>query len=334
LCFAGRSFTNNDNVGSGMVLYDSENNEIWWGHQNLGFGDDDDADNKYTSNEAEYVALLTGLKCAKTLGVARITAQGCNDLVHKQMEGKLRVKKPSLKELYHTATSLSKEFDSFRVRYVEASLNKRALELAKTAMTIHDGISSERTSTAETPTSPDEEGETTNNAGDNSHHNTPSASPTPDAASYDPNSISPEKTYVLRFDGGSRGNPGLAGAGMVLYDAEDGSELWSGYQYLGTRKTNNEAEYSGLVTGLQCALSLGVERIVVQGDSQLILRQIDGVYKVKSPSLKGYYDEAMLARGKFVSFETNHIERARNERADELANKAMDNKCSKGFDTS
>ena len=147
-------------------------------------------------------------------------------------------------------------------------------------------------------------------------------------------SISPGKTYVLRFDGGSRGNPGLSGAGMVLYDSEDGSELWSGYQYLGEKNTNNEAEYMGLITGLQCARSLGVENIVVQGDSQLILRQVDGKYKVNSPNLKSYHKEALSLSKEFESFQTSHIERARTGRADELANKAMDNKSSKGFDTS
>lgn len=145
-------------------------------------------------------------------------------------------------------------------------------------------------------------------------------------------SLSPEKTYVLRFDGGSRGNPGIAGAGMVLYKGEDGIEVWSGYHYLGDKYTNNEAEYRGLITGLQCARTLGVQNIVVQGDSQLILRQIVGEYKVKSATLKAYYDEAVSLIPQFKSFQTSHIERARNARADELANFAMDEQSSAGFE--
>ena len=145
-------------------------------------------------------------------------------------------------------------------------------------------------------------------------------------------SLSPEKTYVLRFDGGSRGNPGIAGAGMVLYNGEDGTEVWSGYYYLGDKYTNNEAEYRGLITGLQCARTLGVQNIVVQGDSQLILRQIVGEYKVKSATLKAYYDEAVSLIPEFKSFQTSHIERARNARADELANLAMDFQASVGFE--
>ena len=145
-------------------------------------------------------------------------------------------------------------------------------------------------------------------------------------------SISPERTYVLRFDGGSRGNPGRAGAGMVLYDGGDGAEVWCGSQYLGECYTNNQAEYRGLITGLRCAMSLGVRNIVVQGDSQLILRQLDGQYKVKSPTLMAYYQEAKSLVPEFASFQTSHIERARNARADELANLAMDNRSSMGFE--
>ncbi len=148
----------------------------------------------------------------------------------------------------------------------------------------------------------------------------------------DPESVSPDRTYVLRFDGGSRGNPGRAGAGMVLYDGEDGAEVWCGSHYLGDRYTNNEAEYRGLITGLRCARSLGVRNIVVQGDSQLILRQLDGRYKVKSRNLIAYYQEARSLISEFASFQTCHIERARNARADELASLAMDNRSSMGFE--
>lgn len=143
-----------------------------------------------------------------------------------------------------------------------------------------------------------------------------------------------DRTYVLRFDGGSRGNPGIAGAGMVLYDSETRAEVWCGMKFLGDGFTNNQAEFCGLVTGVKCALALGVRHIVVQGDSQLILRQISGEYKVKSPSLKSYYTEAMRVIEGFDTFQTNHILRARNSRADELANLAMDHRTSTGFEVS
>lgn len=143
--------------------------------------------------------------------------------------------------------------------------------------------------------------------------------------------IAPSRTYVLRFDGGSRGNPGIAGAGMVLYDSVSQAEVWCGMEFLGDGFTNNQAEFSGLVTGVKCARALGVKHIVVQGDSQLVLRQISGEYKVKSPSLKGYFAEAMKIIHEFDTFQTNHILRGRNSRADELANLAMDRRSSAGF---
>lgn len=139
------------------------------------------------------------------------------------------------------------------------------------------------------------------------------------------NQLSPEKTYVLRFDGGSRGNPGIAGAGMVLYDADEGIEIWSGFHYLGDQPyTSNEAEYSAILEGLRCAHALGARTIVIQGDSQLIIRQLEGKYRVKSEKLRPYYQKAVELLRLFDSFHVCHIERAENARADELANEAMD----------
>jgi ribonuclease HI len=313
LCFAGKSRGSTETAGLGMVLFDSIGNEVWWGHQTLvGF----------SSNECDYISLVTGLQCALAQGVQRITAQGCNGMLFQQMGGKLKVKKPSLQEYYDKVMSLNTDFETFNMRQVEKPLNKRAINLARTAIDTQDSLDPNNT--------------TTNNEGGRNNDN-------PDWCDFSPSTITslntldviPEKIYVLRFDGGSRGNPGRAGAGMVLYDGEDGSEVWSGSQYLGDRDhTNNEAEYMGLITGLSCARSMGVENIVAQGDSQLILRQIEGRYKVKSPSLKDYYNKAISLSKEFASFQTNHIERARNARADELANIAMDTESSHGFNIS
>eukprot|EP00978_Attheya_sp_CCMP212_P015400 scaffold39755_cov52-Attheya_sp.AAC.11 len=143
--------------------------------------------------------------------------------------------------------------------------------------------------------------------------------------------IDPSRTYVMRFDGGSRGNPGIAGCGMVLYDADTGMEVWAGRQYLETA-TNNEAEYKGLLLGLQCVRSMGVENIVVQGDSQLIVYQIEGKYKVKSKNLIPLFRAVRDLQKQFSFFEIGHIYRDKNGRADELANEAMDEKTSMGFE--
>ena len=91
--------------------------------------------------------------------------------------------------------------------------------------------------------------------------------------------------HTLYFDGCSKGNPGMSGAGAVLYD-EQLVEIWSNAQFVGNRSTNNEAEYTGLLIGLRKSVDLGVGHLLVRGDSQLIIRQLKGEYKVKSESLK------------------------------------------------
>lgn len=332
LCFHGRSSAGKTDgvAGSGMVLYDDsdEMSELWWGRQCLG---------NVTLNEAEYITLVTALECARSLGVQHIKVQGHNQLILKQMEGTNKVKSPTLKEHYERAVALRKEFASFTISLVDKSLNDRAIGLAKEAIA-HDINTLDNTRNGPIDRNNDDENTAISSQTLNDIDNfTPGPTTTNDAkdVSQELDSttiISPEKTYVLRFDGGSRGNPGTAGAGMVLYDSEYGVEIWSGYQYLGETNTNNEAEYMGLITGLQCARSLGIEHLVAQGDSQLILRQLEGRYKVNSPNLKAYYDEAVSLSKEFASFQTSHIERARNARADELANEAMDTKSTRGFD--
>ena len=145
--------------------------------------------------------------------------------------------------------------------------------------------------------------------------------------------LSPNTTYVLRFDGGSRGNPGLCGAGMVLYEKHNyTTELWCGSLFLSQRGTNNEAEYQALINGLKIAQSFGAQHIVCEGDSNLVVQQILGTYKVKSPNLIPLFKEALKAKESFRTFQIHHIPRAQNFRADELANEAMTSRRSKGLE--
>ena len=118
---------------------------------------------------------------------------------------------------------------------------------------------------------------------------------------------------------------------MVLYDQQSGQEIWSGSQLIEQQATNNEAEYLGLLTGLQSALALGVKRIQVEGDSELVIKQVNGVYKVKAENLKGLYSEVINVMQKFDWYQISHIPRKENSRADELANEAMDSRSTKGF---
>ena len=129
-------------------------------------------------------------------------------------------------------------------------------------------------------------------------------------------------SLTLHSDGGSRGNPGPAGAGAVLYD-DQGQEVAALSRYLG-RTTNNEAEYQALLMGLNEAKRLGAVRLTVKMDSELIVRQLEGQYRVKAPGLKPMYAEAKRLLQGFASVTILHVRREFNKRADELANQAMD----------
>ena len=130
---------------------------------------------------------------------------------------------------------------------------------------------------------------------------------------------------TLYFDGASKGNPGVAGAGAVIYDGDD-IEVYSESVFVGLKETNNVAEYTGLLTGLKAALNLGKTRLHVKGDSDLIIKQMNGAYQVKSPKLIGLYKEAKKLTEQFEKITFVHVYRHLNKRADELANVACSNK--------
>lgn len=142
-------------------------------------------------------------------------------------------------------------------------------------------------------------------------------------------------THLLRFDGGSRGNPGPGGSGACLYKLEQPGAtggtaaalaLWSGWRFLG-HCTNNEAEYDGLALGLQAARRLLDPTVValrVEGDSKLVVQQIGGGWKVKAANLRRPHDVALGLVGCFPRCALFHIPRAGNSEADALANAAMD----------
>lgn len=134
-------------------------------------------------------------------------------------------------------------------------------------------------------------------------------------------------SYMMQFDGGSRGNPGPSGAGAVLYRLGEGGrreEVWSSSVWVGQASTNNEAEYSGLIEGLRGAKELGIKKLSVQGDSKLVIQQMMGNYKVSSPKMRPLYKKAKLLAEYFDDLNLEHIARALNDRADTLANVAMD----------
>ena len=133
----------------------------------------------------------------------------------------------------------------------------------------------------------------------------------------------PEIEYVLHCDGASRGNPGTAAIGYVLCDAEDREFVAVG-RVIGRRLTNNVAEYTALLEGLEAAARLGVRRLRVRMDSELVVRQLLGVYRVRHPGLQPLFAAVQERRRAFVRFNIEHVPRAQNERADALANHALD----------
>ncbi|MEZ4704790.1 MAG: ribonuclease HI family protein [Bdellovibrionota bacterium] len=126
----------------------------------------------------------------------------------------------------------------------------------------------------------------------------------------------------MYVDGASRGNPGQAAIGVSICD-RDQKELYNLSQAIGIQ-TNNVAEYQALIQGCKLALSKGVMNLSVRSDSQLLVRQIAGQYRVKQPHLKPLVQEAKELLAKFASYELVHVPREENKRADALANLALD----------
>ena len=127
---------------------------------------------------------------------------------------------------------------------------------------------------------------------------------------------------TLFADGGARGNPGPAASGAVIF-GEDGAVLREVGTFLGTA-TNNVAEWTGLVTGLEAALALGVSDLAVRLDSELVVKQINGEYRVKNPGLIPLHAQAKVLLRRFASVDVRHVPRKQNTAADALVNQVLD----------
>ena len=140
---------------------------------------------------------------------------------------------------------------------------------------------------------------------------------------------SPSADWITAFcDGGSRGNPGPAGYGVFI-QGPDGQALAELSEFLG-RATNNGAEYQALLAALDYALKSGHSRLRVVADSELLVKQIQGRYKVNSPDLRPLYEEAKRRIARLDAFRIEHVLRGRNQKADRLANLAMDKGTGRG----
>jgi len=126
---------------------------------------------------------------------------------------------------------------------------------------------------------------------------------------------------VLRTDGGSRGNPGPAGAGFVI--EREGEIVCRGGSFLGTQ-TNNAAEYEALIWGLENVSKLGFSEVTVYADSELLVKQVNGAYRVKNEGLKPLFGKVVVLLRGFSKTRVEHVRREQNAEADAMANEAMD----------
>jgi ribonuclease HI len=131
-----------------------------------------------------------------------------------------------------------------------------------------------------------------------------------------------ERGWVLRCDGGSRGNPGPGALGYALYDGA-GAEVEARGEFLG-EVTNNVAEYRALLAGLEAAIARGANPLTVYMDSELVVRQMTGEYRVKHPGLKPLHASARSLAAKLGHVSFRAVRRGENERADALVNGALD----------
>jgi ribonuclease HI len=132
----------------------------------------------------------------------------------------------------------------------------------------------------------------------------------------------PANYLTARTDGGARGNPGPAGYGVVIHDSA-GNKVAALSQYLG-KQTNNVAEYQALIAALEYAVEHGPKALKLISDSELMVRQIKGIYKVKEPTLRDLHARASQLIRQLDWFSIEHVLRGKNREADELANAAMD----------
>lgn len=144
----------------------------------------------------------------------------------------------------------------------------------------------------------------------------------PDAGSKPHSAGLPVPWITANVDGGARGNPGPAGYGVHIRDSE-GQVIAQLSEYLG-HKTNNYAEYSALLAALEYAIKNNLRALKVISDSELMVRQMTGVYKVNSPELRPLYEKARSLVRQLEKFSIEHVLRAKNQHADQLANAAMD----------
>lgn len=128
--------------------------------------------------------------------------------------------------------------------------------------------------------------------------------------------------FIINTDGAARGNPGPAAIGVTIRNG-DGRLLANISRAIGVT-TNNQAEYRAIIAGLEKAVGLGARRVLVKSDSELAVKQLQGLYKIKNTGLRPLYQEVVRLAGSLDSFDIAYVPREENAEADRLANRALD----------
>jgi ribonuclease HI len=140
-----------------------------------------------------------------------------------------------------------------------------------------------------------------------------------------------EEKFLIYIDGAARGNPGVAGIGIIIND-EQGQKIRELYKYIG-ETSNNIAEYTALVYALQEALILGLKDVVIHSDSELLVKQLNGEYRVKNSNLRLYYEQFLHLKTGFNKLVVKQISRDENKKTDKLANQGIDSRINSNLKT-
>jgi ribonuclease HI len=284
------------------------------------------------SLEAEYTAIIMGMDYATSvLGVKRLLVESSYHAIIHQITGKYITSKPSINDLLEKVGSAQRKLEDCAFHYLPSTTAKQVDTLAHRALATRKSCNLVETADWQIHQR-DPMAERSVPSPTHQSYNPPVFPPDPPAAQSI--EIDPSRRYLLQFDGGARNDLGVGGAGMVIYDQSVASweqEIWSGWYFHDEDATNNIAEYLALLYGLQCALSMNIRKLVAEGDSLLVVRQMNEEYLTREKSLMILRDAAREVANAFEDCEIRHIPRIRNRRADWLAGHAMDQCASFGF---
>ena len=312
----GHTTPNSGGAGVGLVLEDSISKRKLWSARMYVSGD-------RTVFEAEYSALILGIDYAvNVLKTRYLIVSSTNDVIVKHIRGVFTVSKSSLKVLLDVIETSQQKLREFTIEQIPLEENSDANVLAMKALATRKSLNID---------DKDWKVEYNDPIHKLQRNNPPKIGrwKQPDDPAQS-TKIDPSRQYLLQFDGGARVN-GTSGAGLVLYDNESGKEIWCGYYFHPEATTNNVAEYIGLICGMECARSLGIKKLIVEGDSLLVVRQMNGIYRTREVVLELFREEALQIVEDLSYCQIRFIPRAENKRADWLANHAMNLQESGGF---